>query len=124
MPSDDYTTGAIGGGLKLKGSKPLGITKTKKKKKDKLKAAGESTDEVSSARDVTTLDGENGKGKGKKAEITDDIDAEELERLEGEAYGGGGGGKTEAERKHEEMKWKRVCLTPPVTLKFPYPISS
>lgn len=36
MPSDEYKT-AIGGGLKLKGSKPAGVNKSKKKKKSKEK---------------------------------------------------------------------------------------
>lgn len=42
MPSDEYKT-AIGGGLKLKGSKPSGVTKSKKKKKSKKPEEAESS---------------------------------------------------------------------------------
>jgi protein FAM32A len=104
MPSDDYTS-AIGGGLKLKGSKPSGITKTKKKKKDKLKSVGEAGEAsaASSSTEITKPESENAT-KSRKAEVSDDVEADELLSLEEEAYGG----KTETERKHEEMKRKRV----------------
>jgi len=101
MPKDDYAS-AIGGGLKLKGSKPEGVKKKKKKDKSKLSGdlASTSTKDSEASKDV----------EGKETAVREDVDAQELERLEEEAYGGSGGGKTEAEKKYDEMKRKRASV--------------
>jgi protein FAM32A len=101
MPKDDYAS-AIGGGLKLKGSKPEGVKKKKKKDKSKISSdlASTSTKDPEASKDL----------EGKETKVSEDVDAEELGRLEEEAYGGSGGGKTEAEKKYDEMKRKRVCI--------------
>lgn len=99
MPTDDYSS-AVGGGLKLKGSKPAGVTK--KKKKDKTKLA-----RVDASKEVADT-GLHADIK-RSGTIEDSIDEAELSRLEDEAYAPGHG-KTETERKHEEMKRKRVSL--------------
>lgn len=95
MPGEEYNS-AVGGGLKLKGSKPSGISK--KKKKSKIAK----TDGTNGSRETETSD----RAKKKDA-IREDIGEDELARLEDEAYAQDNG-KTEAERKHEEMKRKRV----------------
>ena len=85
MAGDEYSS-AIGGGLKLKGAKPSGVKKKKKAKKDK------SEDEAKKSALQKALEDEDA-----------DIRAEDIENEEGN-----GDGKTETERRHEEMKRKRV----------------
>lgn len=106
MGSDDYTAAPIGGSLKLKGVKDAGISKHKKKRKrpkpenepeSETKAGGKSAGEqnitdVERASEENILEVEASGGEGK-------------ERLED---GTPGQGKTEAERRHEEAKRKRV----------------
>jgi protein FAM32A len=94
MAGDDYTS-AVGGGLKLKGSKPSGVTK-KKKKKDKPKDTDGST---AAALQKALADEE----RAAATENTGDVRGEDGEEYEP------GSGKTEAERKYEEMRRKRVC---------------
>jgi protein FAM32A len=102
MPNDEYST-AIGGGLKLKGGKPRGVVKKKKKKdKEKSNVKGAIEEAVSSTETAVvkkSTDGEGGQSSFK---------VHEEEADNGNDYGYGDG-KTEAERKHEEMRKKRVC---------------
>lgn len=97
MPADDYSS-AVGGGLKLKGSKPTGIGKRKKKDKSKIAEANATEGSREGGEDALIQ---------KSGIVGEDIDEKELAKLEQEAYAPGDG-KTEAERKHEEMKRKRV----------------
>jgi protein FAM32A len=106
MPSD---APVIRGALKLKGS---GITKKKKKK---AKADAESSEDKKSAiqkalEEEDTAVGKEvvkskSKGKGEDAEGEEEGDRELEER--------GHDGKTASERAYEEMRRKRVCVSPP-----------
>ena len=115
MPSDDYTP-LVRGGLKLKGSKPSGILKGKKKKKAASKDMG--TEEGVSAR--KDADAESALQTALK-----DKDARVGDREEGEKEGKGlsegqlreleirgDDGKTASERQYEEMRRRRVCSHP------------
>lgn len=108
MPSDDYTAFSGGGALKLKGGK---VSKSKgKKKKDKTAAeleralsTGDSADNNSS-RDVEKAAGENKKHR-KDPQDEDERPAQEEEEDDGDEpveY------KTEAQKRHEEYKRKKV----------------
>lgn len=96
--ADDYSA-AIGGGLKLKGGKPSGVTK--KKKKPKPSKEGE--DSKASALQKALADEERTAEEEREAQAGNEEEGHE-------EAGGSGGGKTEAERKYEEMRRKRVCL--------------
>jgi protein FAM32A len=103
MGSDDYSA-AVGGGLKLKGSKPSGVTKKKKKDKDKSKSNVEADDPRAAALHKALADEE-------KASAEEQLDVgKEGEEEDYDA----GSNKTEAERKYEEMRRKRVCFLPPM----------
>ncbi|ETS79906.1 hypothetical protein PFICI_07435 [Pestalotiopsis fici W106-1] len=95
MPSDDYTAFSGGGALKLKGGK---VSKSKKKKKDK--AAGLehalSTGEPADSKEL-----EKPAGK-KKSPRDDERPEEEDEHDEPIEY------KTEAQKRHEEYKRKKM----------------
>ena len=93
MPSSDYTS-AVGGGLKLKGSSS-GIDKKKKKKK----SSKPSTSEDKPSTDAPTTDLQ------KALANEDDVDKVE-EVSEVKEYG-----KTEAQRRHEERRKKRVSIS-------------
>lgn len=101
MVKDDYLASAPGGSLRLKGVKDGGISK-KKKKKAKAATDGEAKADVAEA-------------EGKRNDAVDkDGVANEQGRTESpsgteEADGGPHVYKTEAERRHEEMRRKRVC---------------
>ena len=109
MPSSDYGN-AVGGGLKLKGgAKDAGVKKHKRKKAKVLPEVSEGG-EKQAAQELAGvandgIDEESG-------EVVDDgkvarkLAAEEREL-----------GKTEAQRRHEERKRKRVC-TPPAECKY------
>lgn len=85
MPSDDYTTVGGGGALKLKGAK---VTK-KKKRKDK-----------------SDLEKNLGAGpSGKEVAERGSLPREEPEEDEAVST------KTDSERRHDELKKKRVCGT-------------
>ncbi|KAI4601756.1 hypothetical protein KJ359_010620 [Pestalotiopsis sp. 9143b] len=108
MPSDDYTAFSGGGALKLKGGK---VSKSKgKKKKDKTAAGleralstGDSADN-SSSRDVEKAAGENKKHR-KDPQDEDERPPQEEEEDDGDEpveY------KTEAQKRHEEYKRKKM----------------
>jgi protein FAM32A len=107
MPSDDYTS-AVGGGLRLKGVKDAKIDKHKKKKRKAPEgdAAAAATKESASAGAASEGDG--------AAEREAPGGAPEDEGEGGKQETGGGEGpaeaarKTEAERRYEERRRKRV----------------
>lgn len=88
MPSDEYKTVA-GGGLKLKGSKPSGVGKTKKKKKPKAEGSAKLENALA---EVERKDVAKNENEEKMAS-----DGEDLNET-----------KTPTQRKHEEMKRKRL----------------
>lgn len=97
MPSSDYTS-AVGGGLRLKGAKDAGIDKKKKKKKRPA---------TDTSRDVDTPPTESRDGEeASERRITKRVGSEEAsgntERVSERTE------KTEAEKKHEETRRKRV----------------
>ena len=98
-PSSEYSTPSRGG-LKLKGAKPEGVTK-KKKKKDRAKGLDSKEDVRPAEREG---DGEKGEGKGEGGQ---ELSEEELRTLED---GDTGDKKTAAERAQEEMRRRRVCF--------------
>lgn len=109
MPSEDYTPTASTGKLKLKGVKDAKISKKKKNKSSKdEKYAGDIVEDNSiMLRKLEEEDREIGrdeekKRKGKSEEPVDgDVrDAELGIRV-----------KTEAERRYDEQRRKRVCLS-------------
>jgi len=99
MPSSDYTN-AVGGGLKLKGAKDAGIKKHKKKKPKPVV----SEDKTAAATEEPEVDGES--GALQKALADEEKEGDELAVLERKAAKDDG--KTDAQRRHEEMRRKRV----------------
>lgn len=104
MPSDDYVAFSGGGALKLKGGK---VSKSKKKKKDKTAAAG--LERALSTGESSAAEGGNKEiekpTSSKKKIPRDDEDErpeEDDERDEPIEY------KTEAQKRHEEYKRKKV----------------
>ena len=130
MPADDYTSAFSGGALKLKGAK---VSKPKKKKKNKERhgdaVAGkkrELLERVASGEEneddlalVRRRSGSKGEGSDDADELDDRIERkkkkrreadgsdEQAEEVEGEDEDEGPR-MTEAERRHEELKRKRV----------------
>lgn len=104
MAPDEYSTGG-GGRLKLKGSKVSDgrVEKKKKKKvkKEEKKETGEGEDETGKETE-TVLSRDQSREPGEPGEGGDD--GREQREREGSAA------KTEAERKYEEVRRKRVCL--------------
>ena len=100
MGKDEYST-AIGGGLKLKGGKPNGVMKKKKKRnkvKDQLEEAlTGSGSEKAVVKSQTREQEDKEAGAPEDTKEHEDSDSQDLYE-----------GKTEAERKHEEMRRKRV----------------
>ncbi|KAF3021072.1 hypothetical protein E8E14_012814 [Neopestalotiopsis sp. 37M] len=104
MPSDDYVAFSGGGALKLKGGK---VSKSKKKKKDKTAAAG--LERALSTGESSAAEGGNKEiekpTSSKKKIPRDDEDErpeEDDERDEPIEY------KTEAQKRHEEYKRKKM----------------
>lgn len=116
MPSSDYAN-AVRGGLKLKGAKDSsGVKKHKKKEK---KPTLSETNASSSVRDTDPAEGkERAESTLQKALLDEDgLDEDAMEgagagalRSEREEVGVG---KTEAQRRHEERRKKRVCFLLP-----------
>ncbi|KAF2452959.1 hypothetical protein BDY21DRAFT_367370 [Lineolata rhizophorae] len=110
MPSSDYG-GVVGGALKLKGS--AGVDKKRKKKKpkptddDPARAASDSEQKLakdlqSALADEDALDSTEKKDKRRGSEDVDD----DLRKEVGEHVARHG--KTEAERRHDERRRKRL----------------
>lgn len=95
MPSSDYSN-AVGGGLKLKGAKDAGV----KKKKSKRPKLSQSEAPDKQLEDHTALQ------EALAEEEKDGAGAVSGEReAEVKQYG-----KTEAQKRHEERRRKRVCV--------------
>ncbi|KAK4546804.1 hypothetical protein LTR36_001536 [Oleoguttula mirabilis] len=98
MPSSDYGN-AVGGGLKLKGAKDAGVKKHKKKEKKAKQSVTEGTDkppeEETALQKVLAEEEQEGDAGG-------DVVAKQRES-ETKDYG-----KTEAQRRHEERRRKRL----------------
>ncbi|KAF2725811.1 DUF1754-domain-containing protein [Polychaeton citri CBS 116435] len=100
MPSSEYTS-AVGGGLKLKGAKDAGIKK--KKKRDKSKG----DDVTKSAEEPTKKELPLEESKDTSLERASSVGEESSEavlRIDGDQDDG----KTEAERRYEERRRKRL----------------
>lgn len=96
----DYSS--TGGGLKLKGAKPKGVEKKRKKKTSSstTKTDSSASQEQQDIDPSVTLDGDEKEGK---EALTKAGDAERAARNELEMMH-----KTEAERRHEEIRRKRL----------------
>lgn len=108
MPGSEYATGG-GGKLKLKGSKVSDGRVDKKKKKAKKREEGKRKEELEQEEKEEKAKGsgneeskDDGQGQGRPDEGT----GAEQEQEDGGVVVG----KTEAERKYEDAKKKRVCL--------------
>jgi protein FAM32A len=98
MPSSDYTT-AIGGGLKLKGG---GVDKKKKKKRPKLAEDGaESSKPTSTNAAKRPNDGAKSPSHTPGRSLSPDTAEQHIKET-------GGRKKTEAEKRHDEMRRKRL----------------
>lgn len=98
MPPDEYAS--VGGGLKLKGAK-IGKKKRRKEKTDLERNLGDG----SGAGAVARRSEDERKKKSKSEEPT----AGDEQVADGEDDAGPVVHKTEAERRHEERKRRRVC---------------
>lgn len=118
MPRDDYTASA-GGALKLKGvSSSSKISKPHKKKRPKPPQPAESSGTVlGTGKQVEKVAGDDlvGEGNLSNADGSEQREKDEVDdgKMTGEEDGGEGVilravGKTEAEKRHEERRRKRV----------------
>jgi hypothetical protein len=109
MPASDYTS-TVSGGLKLKGgAKDAGV----KKKSKKSKISKDKTPKVPASQDVEAEAGDSKPPETDLALATtthSDRDATPSEQPT-TSSSGTGTGKTEAQRRHEEIKRKRVSCT-------------
>ena len=105
MGSDEYTA-ITGGTLKLKGVKDARITKPKKKKKTTGVDDEEKGKKSESAAGKDTALAE----KSSRQKEIDQALADEMDKEEQEDQPAPGAGKTEAERRYEERRRKRVRL--------------
>lgn len=103
MPSSDYT--AAGGGLKLKGS--AGIDKKKKKKKPKLPNASTSENRAVST-EATHSSSTDAPKESTTTPKPSNSRSLSPEKAETEIRKAGGRQKTDAEKRHEEMRRKRL----------------
>jgi protein FAM32A len=122
MPSEDYTSTPSTGKLKLKGVKDSKIAKKGKKNKSsgkgdvKPSAAGEKEDNsmiLSKLEDEDREIDEEGRQRGNPEELIRDGDGE-VEGGEGEDLGARH--KTEAEKRYDEQRRRRVSLHAHLTL--------
>lgn len=129
MPHDDYTASA-GGALKLKGVNSASkISKPHKKKRPKPPQPAESSDTVlGTGKQAEKVVGDEFEGSLSKRGGSEQRDNDEVDGKSMGEEGGGEGvilkavGKTEAERRHEERRRKRVCdilLPPPLNTNCP-----
>jgi protein FAM32A len=100
MPSSDYTS-AVGGGLKLKGGS--GVDKKKKKKSKSKSTETSKPASTSTSTDITERASPN-------EDDAADIPGRSLSptTVERSFKEGGGRRQTEAERRHDEMRRKRL----------------
>lgn len=97
MPSSDYSN-VVGGGLKLKGAKDAGVKKKKKKEKKEKTSS-----------DKPSMEKDNDSSTAMQKALADEEDDDKALQRPADAeikqYG-----KTEAQKRHEEMRRKRVLL--------------
>lgn len=105
MGSDDYTAAPIGGSLKLKGVKDAGISKHKKKR-NRPKPENEFGSETKADGKSTGQGNVTGVERSPQERVEEASGGEEKVDLEEDTPGQG---KTEAERRHEQARRKRVC---------------
>lgn len=98
MPSSDYSN-AVGGGLKLKGAKNTGVKKHKKKK---------AKPEASESKATSAEKEQNGETSTALQKALAEEESEETHERAKLERGDKDAGKTEAQRKHEEIRRKRV----------------
>lgn len=94
-----------GGSLKLKGAKDSGIKKKKKKSRDKALTEAKSENPEGERAISAAEENESDRGKGRGSEGAREPDGDDDDGVETGAYYAG---KTEAERRFEERKRKRV----------------
>lgn len=102
MAPDEYSTGG-GGRLKLKGSKVSDGRVEKKKKKKGVKKEKERSEAGTEAEAEAAAEAEKVQSRSQSRELGEGGD-DGREQREGSAA------KTEAERKYEEVRRKRVCF--------------
>jgi protein FAM32A len=102
MPSSDYAS-AVSGGLKLKGAKDAGI----KKKSKKSKSSKDKAPEATNSEEVAGSGGSEAAAPSDKTLALTNTPSDP-ERDTTPITAGTGTGKTEAQRRHEEIKRKRV----------------
>lgn len=111
MPSSDYAN-AVRGGLKLKGAKDSGGVKKHKKKEKKQQPS--KSDAATPLTDTNRAEEEE-KAESALQKALLDEDGLDEDAMEGDGAGAlrseSGVGKTEAQRRHEERRKKRVCST-------------
>ncbi|KAK6217880.1 mitochondrial 54S ribosomal protein YmL35 [Pestalotiopsis sp. IQ-011] len=106
MPSDDYTAFSGGGALKLKGGK---VSKSKgKKKKDKTAAGLERALSTGDSADNSSRDVEKPVGKNKKHRKDPQDEDEQPAQEEDDGGEEPVEYKTEAQKRHEEYKRKKM----------------
>ncbi|KAI4132325.1 MAG: hypothetical protein LQ347_002632 [Umbilicaria vellea] len=104
MGSDDYTAAPIGGSLKLKGVKDAGISKHKKKR-NRPKPENEFGSETKADGKSTGQGNVTGVERSPQERVEEASGGEEKVDLEEDTPGQG---KTEAERRHEQARRKRL----------------
>ena len=117
MPASDYTS-TISGGLKLKGgAKDAGVKKKSKKSKTSSSKDKDKAPKPSTPQEDASVDDSKPPNTDLALSTTthSDRDATPSEQLV-PSSSGTGSGKTEAQRRHEEIKRKRVSYTIPSTI--------
>jgi hypothetical protein len=120
MPASDYTS-TVSGGLKLKGgAKDSGIKKKKKsgsssKKKSAPEPATTQDEQGEKSEEPQAAAGESSTALARQPQIDEDDEEQALENRRSRSSSAvptniAGSGKTEAQRRHEEIKRKRVSL--------------
>ena len=122
MPHDDYTPSS-GGALKLKGVGTASkISKPYKKKRPKPPQPAEFSDKAGTEEQAEKVV-EDGPMGERRLSMKDGIEQREIDEVDGTRTGDEdveegvilkAVGKTEAERRHEERRRKRVCETLPL----------
>ncbi|KAL0637928.1 hypothetical protein Q9L58_003006 [Maublancomyces gigas] len=103
MGKEDYAS--TGGSLKLKGAKDSGIKKKKKKSRDKALTEAKSENPEGERAISAAEENESDRGKARESEGAGEPDGDDDDGVETGAYYAG---KTDAERRFEERKRKRM----------------
>jgi len=123
MPASDYTS-TISGGLKLKGgAKDAGVKKKSKKSKTSASKEKDKAPKPSTPQEDASADANNPPNTDLALSTTHserDATPSDLQP----SSSGTGSGKTEAQRRHEEIKRKRVSYTKIHTPRRTYATSS